>query len=175
MTVGFWGKERVDYITFDTKGIWRCYEIKISRSDFHSKAKLSFVGHYNYYVLTEELYNQVKDEIPRHIGVYIGQRCVKNPKKQELKVDEQVLKNSMIRSLYREFEKQYKSEDENIVNRLKRKISRLERENKGYYEKYLEYRNGVNEEKALLRLALKKLGISNTELEDEYFKEESIK
>ena len=39
VTIGFFGNERVDYMTFDTKGIWRCYEIKTSMSDFNSKAK----------------------------------------------------------------------------------------------------------------------------------------
>lgn len=71
MTVGWYGKERVDYITYDTKGIWRCYEIKVSKSDFHSKAKKTFVGHYNYFVLTRELYDEVKEEIPNHIGAYV--------------------------------------------------------------------------------------------------------
>jgi hypothetical protein len=34
---------------------WRCYELKISKADFHSTARLSFVGHYNYFVLTAPL------------------------------------------------------------------------------------------------------------------------
>ena len=59
VTIGFFGKERVDYMTYDTKGIFRCYEIKTSLSDFHSKAKKTFCGHYNYYVLTKELYEKV--------------------------------------------------------------------------------------------------------------------
>lgn len=64
VTIGFCGRERVDYMTYDTKGIFRCYEIKVSKADFHSAAAKSFVGHYNYYVLTRELYNQVKEEMP---------------------------------------------------------------------------------------------------------------
>lgn len=51
VTIGFGGKERVDYMTYDTQGIFRCYEIKVTKSDFHSKHSNSFVGHYNYYVL----------------------------------------------------------------------------------------------------------------------------
>ncbi|WP_143461484.1 hypothetical protein [Levilactobacillus enshiensis] len=50
---------------------WRCYELKVTKSDFHSKAKLSFVGHYNYFVLPLKLYQAVADEIPAHIGVLI--------------------------------------------------------------------------------------------------------
>ncbi|MFD1548770.1 hypothetical protein [Levilactobacillus fuyuanensis] len=50
---------------------WRCYELKVTKSDFHSKAKLSFVGHYNYFVLPLNLYQEVADEIPTGIGVLI--------------------------------------------------------------------------------------------------------
>lgn len=128
VTIGFNGNERVDYMTYDTKGIWRCYEIKVSKSDFNSKAKKSFVGHYNYYVMTSELYNNVKNEIPNHIGVYIGDWCKKKPKKQELQVDEQILKDSMIRSLSREYDKFKKTCDIDYLNGLKSNISRLEKE-----------------------------------------------
>lgn len=50
---------------------WRCYELKVTKSDFHSTAKLSFVGHYNYFVLPYALYQAVADEIPAGIGVLI--------------------------------------------------------------------------------------------------------
>lgn len=92
VTIGFCGRERVDYMTYDTKGIFRCYEIKVSKADFHSAAAKSFVGHYNYYVLTRELYNQVKEEIPDWIGVYIGDYCAKKAKKQDLSGREYSLK-----------------------------------------------------------------------------------
>ena len=42
-----YGHERVDYMTMDCKGFFRCYEIKTSKSDFKSKAKKSFVGDFN--------------------------------------------------------------------------------------------------------------------------------
>ena len=84
VTIGYGGKERVDYMTYDTKGIFRCYEVKVSKADFHSAAVKSFVGHYNYYVLTRELYDQVKGEIPDWVGVYIGDYCAKKAKKQDL-------------------------------------------------------------------------------------------
>jgi hypothetical protein len=138
VTIGWWGKERCDFITFDTKSVWRCYEIKVSKSDFHSKAKKTFLGHYNYYVMPSKLYEEVKEEIPNHIGVYCGQTCVKRAKKQELGVDEQVLKNSMIRSLYREAEKLIKSEDSNIIDKLNRRIKYFERESNDYKNKYWE-------------------------------------
>lgn len=34
VTIGFNGNERVDFLTYDTKGIWRCYEIKVSKKIF---------------------------------------------------------------------------------------------------------------------------------------------
>ena len=73
-SIGFGGgdNDRVDAISYNsTKKEITCFEIKVSVADFHSKAKLSFVGNRNYYVLTDELYEQVKDEIPKDIGVYI--------------------------------------------------------------------------------------------------------
>ena len=44
VTIGFCGRERVDYMTYDTKGVFRCYEIKVSKADFHSAAAKSFVA-----------------------------------------------------------------------------------------------------------------------------------
>lgn len=126
VSIGFEARERVDYLTYDTKGIWRCYEIKVSTSDFFSKAKLTFVGHYNYFVLTSELFEQVKNDIPSHIGVYVGRRNVKRAKKQVLGVKERVLKDSMIRSLTRESDKFFKNNNPDTIRDLKRKINQLE-------------------------------------------------
>lgn len=128
VTIGFGGRERVDYMTYDTTGIFRCYEIKVTKSDFHSGHKHSFVGHYNYFVLTQELWNQVQDEIPDWVGCIVGQECVKKPKKQDIDTKEyktrktingrstevtmpwtEMLKDSFIRSLARDSQKLYKS------------------------------------------------------------------
>jgi post-segregation antitoxin (ccd killing protein) len=138
VTIGWFGKERVDFITYDTKGIWRCYEIKVSKSDFRSKAHNTFIGHYNYYVMPQELYEQVKDEIPHHIGVYVNGSSVKRAKKQELDIDEQTLKDSLIRSLYREYEKQYKSGNPTAIESLNRRLRRSETEKENYQRQYWE-------------------------------------
>jgi len=141
VTIGFGGKERVDYITYDTKGVFRCYEIKVSKSDFHSAAIKSFVGNYNYYVMPKELYEEVKDEISKEIGVYIGENCIKKAKKQELKIDSETLKDSIIRSLYRDSEKLMKLENKQYLDKLK---NELEKQRKYLCEENLKYSNLLN-------------------------------
>lgn len=62
VTIGWFGNEIVDFITYKTNGEFRCYEIKVSKSDFNSGAKLSFHGDFNYYVMPNELYEQLKTD-----------------------------------------------------------------------------------------------------------------
>lgn len=137
VTIGFYGRERVDYVTYDTKGIWRFYEIKVSKEDFHSKAKVSFLGHFNYYVMPVALYEEVKDEIPDYVGVFTGSAYIKRAKKQELSIDENILKDSMIRSLNREKQKFIKTCDTGYINRLTIQIEKLRKEAR---ENCLKYR-----------------------------------
>lgn len=143
VTIGIGGIERVDYLTYDTKGIWRCYEIKVSKEDFYSKAAKTFVGHYNYYVMPATLYEIVKHDIPKHIGVHDGSGCIKPAMKQELTVDEQVLKDSMIRSLFREYEKFIKTCDPDYINKANRKIARLEAEARSCRNEVNDYRQAI--------------------------------
>ena len=71
---------RVDFMKFKPvnntvsgieKGDFYCYEVKSSVDDFHSKNGHNFLGDYNYYVMPEEVYEQVKKEIPYQVGVYV--------------------------------------------------------------------------------------------------------
>lgn len=71
---------RVDYMRFVPvnhtvsgieQGKFYCYEIKSCVADFISKNGHNFIGDYNYYVMTQELYEQVKDKIPYFVGVYV--------------------------------------------------------------------------------------------------------
>jgi hypothetical protein len=78
--------------------------------------------------MTKELYEKVADEIPKHIGVYVEGICTKRAKKQPLTADEQVLKDSMIRSLYREVDKSIRSNTPHVVDSLNRQIRRVEKE-----------------------------------------------
>lgn len=128
VTIGIGGNERVDYMTLDSKGTFRCYEIKVSVSDFRSKAKNSFCGHFNYYVLTQELYEKVKLEIPPHIGVYVGNRNLKKAKKQIPSIEENVLMLSLLRSLSRDANKLYKSNQQSYVDMMNLRVRRLEKE-----------------------------------------------
>lgn len=70
----------VDYMKFKPinntvsgieKGDFYCYEVKSSVEDFRSKNGHNFVGDYNYYVMPEEVYQQIRNEIPHYVGVYV--------------------------------------------------------------------------------------------------------
>ena len=87
----YWAKEvtfdyatehpiRVDYMRFKPvnntvsgieKGAFYCYEVKSSVDDFHSKNGHNFIGEFNYYVMPEEVYEKVRNEIPYYVGVYV--------------------------------------------------------------------------------------------------------
>lgn len=116
VTLGFGGMERVDFLSLDSKRIWRCYEIKISKADFHSKAANSFKGHLNYYVMPHALYLKVQAEIPQEIGVLVPDErdewhrqhgnlySAKGAKRVPLKKEELVLYDSLLRSMHRAYQ-----------------------------------------------------------------------
>ena len=132
VTIGPAGCERVDYITVDFKGVWRCYEIKVSKSDFRSKTRKTFVGNLNYYVMPQPLYEAVKAEVPAHVGVLVPigpYLCLESRKKavrQAIGADEKLLTASLIRSLYRTYERVKLSGHEPVILDYKRRIARLE-------------------------------------------------
>lgn len=148
--------ERIDYLTYETKGIWRCYEVKSSLADFNSKARHTFIGHFNYYVMTDELYEQVKDKIPKHVGVYTNW-CIKKPKKVELGLEHEYLMYCMMRSLHGRYQNLSKSADEEVIHRLNRTISGLERERDRWSDQYTKLQSilinefGYDEYRKLLR------------------------
>ena len=85
-TLGWYGSEIVDCVMYNCDRQVYCYEIKQSVQDFHSKNKLSFFGNKNYLVMPYELYEKVKNEIPKEIGVYVA--IEKLEPKEEIKTDE---------------------------------------------------------------------------------------
>lgn len=146
VTIGWFGNERVDFLTYDTNNLFKCYEIKVTRSDFYSKCHNTFIGNYNYYVMPRDLYYEIKQDIPEEIGVLVENkigdkiyeqsplRSIKKAIKQDLKVDQDILKNSLIRSLCREAEIAHKE-------KLKAKIKHYEiiEKNKNQEIKNLKY------------------------------------
>lgn len=109
--------ERVDFMTYDTKGDFRCFEIKVSKADFKSSAKKNFVGDYNYYVMPKKLYNELgeKDYFDqykfREVGVLLFDQtkpCVKTAKRKRVMFDIRAnLMESMMKSMFREQKKFY--------------------------------------------------------------------
>jgi hypothetical protein len=134
VTIGWFGRTRVDYMTMDTDCTFRFYEIKVSKSDFYSKSDHTFLGHFNYYVMPDELYEIVKNDIPKHIGVHNGTKCIKKPVQQNLKIDPSDLKGYMVRSLCRDVKKMVNAENPTSIEILNREIQE-ERRMKKYYEK----------------------------------------
>lgn len=122
-------------------------------------------------MLTRELYDQVKGEIPDWVGVYIGDYCAKKAKKQDLSDREyktrrsingrstevstpwvEMLKESMIRSLYRDSDKLIQTEDEQYISRLRSQIDKArterDRESKKYLRLWKTVRKEFGDEKA---------------------------
>lgn len=96
----------------------RCYEIKVSKADFFSKSKWSFVGDYNYFVMPIDLYRELEKEIPPHVGVfaYWGTQngkgsftSVKRATKQAPKIETSEFVHEFIVSLYRDARRWQKS------------------------------------------------------------------
>ena len=115
VTIGWYGKKRVDFVETNTRGVIKCYEIKVSKTDFHSKHGHTFIGNYNYYAMTKELYEEVKDEIPPDIGVMLlGSRLMyvaKSAKYKKINNNSEIIMY-LLRSMSREVKKSFGSKDE---------------------------------------------------------------
>lgn len=71
---------RIDYMKFTPKnntvsgiekGNFHCYEVKSCVADFNSKNGHNFIGDFNYYIMTKDLYTQVSKSIPYNVGVLV--------------------------------------------------------------------------------------------------------
>lgn len=135
VTVGWHGRKRVDFVTTNTKGTISCYEIKVTKSDFHSEHGHNFFGHYNYYVMTPELYKEVRNEIPAHVGVLTvnpsdvdrlkdkSLKSVKRATRQDLDYKEATLMRLyLVRSMSREVKKTFASESKELMADLRRRL-----------------------------------------------------
>lgn len=85
---------------------WKCYEIKVSKADFYSKHKLTFVGDYNYFVVPIELYPIIEKDIPKGIGCYVYNgidfRVVKKASKQKMTISESQMNHDFLVSSSRD-------------------------------------------------------------------------
>ena len=117
-------------LTYETSGTWRSYELKVSKADLHSNAALSWIGHYNYLVCTEDLVEEAKKILPNDIGIYAvyesGRKkwieLAKNPRKRELLCSHEDMQFALIQALSREYKKyrKLKEEKEKEDNKLKK-------------------------------------------------------
>lgn len=150
-TIGFGGGGRVDCIAIDTRSCIRAYELKVTKSDFHSKHGHNFVGNLNYYVMPYKLYEDVKHEIPAGIGVMCPNgsntslEIVKKSKKVELKQPLYKMELYIIRSLFREFEKSRVSENKSLLEAYERDKRRLVRERDRYYNMLCSLNTNIHE------------------------------
>lgn len=152
VTIGFanngHGNEIVDFMSMDSKGIIRCYEIKVTMADLKSKAKLSFYGHYNYLVIGGELLDKL-DEVklltPKEIGILDNNlSAIRRPKLKGIHTTtETMLKESLVRSMYHKMNKYRKSQDTEEYKKLESKVKRVERERKQIYKQYQDLTNDI--------------------------------
>ena len=151
ITIGFYnnghGNEIVDFMTMDSKGIIRCYEIKVTLQDLKSSAKKSFYGNYNYLVISDNLKNEIiskkinyYDYIPDYVGVLNENlESVQKCKKQDISIeDSNMLKESMIRSMYFKMLKYKDSSDIKKQSQLNKKIRDIEKQKQYYRDLYYE-------------------------------------
>lgn len=130
-TLGFGSGGRVDYISIDSKDTIRCFEIKVTKSDFHSKHGHNFKGNLNYYVMPEKLYEEIKEEIPANIGVYNESiTCIKRAKRLSINNLDKI-KDYIIRSLYREYSNNISSSNIVLLKRLRNEYTKYKTK---YYE-----------------------------------------
>ena len=107
VTLDDWGI--VDFISMDLTGARtiRCYELKISKSDFLSDAKKTFVGDFNYYVIPTELWDSIKGHVEKGVGVWVvdkhGNPSVKKKaSRMKCKIDRSRVMGKILRALNRE-------------------------------------------------------------------------
>ena len=186
ITIGFvsrgMGKEIVDFMTMDYKGIIRCYEIKVTVSDLKSKAKKSWYGNYNYLVVSEGLREKIKDfkEYTREdVGIIVAEgteqqekidnndielKIIKKAKRNDIdRETKEMLKESMIRSLYYKMNKYKDAKSIKHVRVLEKKVRDEKKEKERIEKEYIEQWKKVNE---LERIAGKLCGKRKVYIED---------
>lgn len=150
VTIEIGGKERVDFLTMNFKDIFRCFEIKVTKSDLHSKAALSWAGHLNYLVIPNdsELIEDAKAMLPRNVGLLVGEKLsiIKRPRQRDLPAQYvSMLKTSLIRSMARELLKSNPDEFNKLL-RNKEQYKRLYYQARNKTERIIQHRYIVEDE-----------------------------
>lgn len=193
VTIGFYyaGKadELVDFMTIDSHDVIRCYEIKVSLADMHSNAKLSFYGDYNYFIVTQELFDAIDrwDVDLTNIGIIVASPLKSFRRNQavsggveeydtvglEVKVKPKrvtinenirsMLKTSLIRSIFWKMEKYKTRADNRNAEKLEAEIRHLEKDNR---EIRREHRLMENRYYKVIKYLIRNYILTDDELDD---------
>lgn len=153
VTIGFrgngHGNEICDYILMDSKGTIRCYEIKITLPDLKSNAKKSWYGHYNYLVISSDLFGKTGGfDIPEDVGIIVGSssqregnpwklETIVKPKKRMLTIEDEIfITQSMVRTMMYKIMKYKDSKSLEKMKGIERDSRYWEREYKKQVAEY---------------------------------------
>lgn len=137
VTIGFssqgMGNEIADFISMDAKGLFRCYELKVTLSDLKSRNKLSWYGDYNYLVVSAALEQRVADwdlYIPSWVGILVGSslRLYRRPARIQISEPQRaMLKDSLLRSMAVRLETYRKAADPDSMHALEKENEELKK------------------------------------------------
>lgn len=162
VTIGTYGRERVDYLAYKTNGDFYCYEIKVTLADFKSKHAHTFVGDFGYYVIPHEILDQIRPLVHRDIGIITDKAgVVKRATRNKKPADREILRDSLIRSLAREYQEKVRSEFHNTDAILRRERDEARRQSTKYMDKYYEAERRLSG----LRTAISDAGMDPDHLE----------
>ena len=119
-------RERVDFLTYETTGIFRAYEIKRDKNDFYSGCAWSWIGNYNYFIMPYGLYKEVKNDVPEGVGVWViyenskTMECIRKPKYRKLLCSSADMMFAMLQAMSREYKKYRKILEKQDKNKSKK-------------------------------------------------------
>ncbi len=145
VTIGFesngHGDEIVDYMSMDSKGAFRCYEIKVTMSDLKSHNRKSWYGDYNYLVVSENLYHRMTDIdelVPEGIGILAGTGLKVCRKASRMKAEndtQKMLEDSLLRSIYWRMRQNMHADNVGEMKQMQKQYELLKNEYEAYRQK----------------------------------------
>lgn len=145
VTIGFrrnhLGDEIVDFMSMDAEEVFRCFEIKVSYADLKTDNKKSWYGDYNYLVISDALYEReidYDDFLPPYVGILKGETLeVVRKAKQHTVQGRDMLKNSLLRSVYWKMRNYAEQGDITSFRQVKKELETVEKD-------YATYRQEVD-------------------------------